>query len=148
MENISEHISYAEAIKSQAAIRAKIDNTPNEAQLSAMKLVAENCFEPLRKYHGKAIAITSFFRNEKLNKLIGGASNSQHMTGEAIDIDADIFNNGITNKHIFDWLKDNVEFDQLINENDYSWVHISYRDKNNRKEILELKNGKYHKVID
>lgn len=144
MSQISAHISYAEATKSQAAVRAKIDNSPNESQLAAMKLVAEKCFEPLRKYHGKPIAITSFFRNEKVNKLVGGSATSQHMKGEAMDIDADVFNNGITNKQIFDWLKANVEFDQLIweygNKQNPDWVHVSYRaDGKNRNQILTIK---------
>lgn len=143
MTKISEHISLAEATKSQAAIRAKIDNTPDAKQMAAMKNVAEKCFEPLRKFHGKPIAVTSFFRNAAVNKLIGGSATSQHMTGEAMDIDADVFNNGITNKQVFEWLKKNVEFDQLISEygtvDKPDWIHVSYRlDGKNRKQVLRI----------
>lgn len=143
MEKISDHISYIEAIKSQQAIRNKIDNTPNEEQLKAMRLVAEKCFEPLREWAGKPIGISSFFRNKEVNRLIGGASNSQHLKGEAIDIDADIYNNGITNAEIFFFIKDNLDFDQLIwefgNDEQPQWVHVSYSATKNRKQILYIK---------
>jgi zinc D-Ala-D-Ala carboxypeptidase len=143
MENISEHISFAEGCKSQEAIRARIDNIPNEKELEAMKLVAEKCFEPLRNWYGKPIGVSSFFRNEKVNKLVKGSKTSQHMRGEAIDIDADIFNNGITNQEIFEWLRDNVEYDQLIHEfgteENPAWVHISFSSKGNKKQILNIK---------
>lgn len=149
MENISEHITYGEAIKSQTAIRKGIENNPDQTQINNMKLVANKCFEPLRKWYGKPIGISSFFRSPKLNKAIGGASTSQHCLGMAIDIDADLFNNGITNIEIFDWLSQHVEYDQLILENPDdkgvpAWVHISYREGNNRGEKLrmEIKNGK------
>lgn len=148
MDKISEHISYAEATKSQTAIRHGIDNTPNEKQLEAMRKVAENCFEPLREYHGMPIAITSFFRSPEVNEKIGGSNTSQHCTGQAMDIDADVFDNGITNKEIFEWLRANVTYDQLISEypdedGNPRWVHISFID-NNRGEVLvaEKVNGK------
>lgn len=145
MEKISNNITYAEATKSQEAIRRGIDNTPNETQLRKMKIVANKCFQPLREKHGKPIGISSFFRSVDLNKAIGGSATSQHCKGEAIDIDADIFDNGITNKEIFEWLQDNVDFDQLIgeyptNNNDFKWVHISYvSPEKNRKQILIAK---------
>jgi zinc D-Ala-D-Ala carboxypeptidase len=143
MENISKHITYAEATKSQIAVRNKIDNTPNDEELANMKLVAENCFEPLREWYKKAIGISSFFRNKKVNQLAGGSNSSDHPKGCSIDIDADIFNNGITNAQIFNWLKDNVEFDQLIweygDDKNPAWVHISFRKSGNRKQILYIK---------
>ena len=153
--NISKHISYTEATKSQTAARKGIKNTPTDWQLKNMKLVAENCFEPLREWYGSAIGISSFLRSKNLNEAIGGSTNSQHLQGlysgneeGAIDIDADIFNNGITNAEIFVWLKDNVAYDQLIWEfgDDYepNWVHISYRKGANRNMDLraERVNGK------
>jgi zinc D-Ala-D-Ala carboxypeptidase len=143
MSSISEHITLAEATKSEAAIRLGIDNKPNTVQLAAMKLVAEKCFEPLREWHGKPIGITSFFRNAATNKAIGGSSTSQHMKGEAIDIDADIYNNGITNADIFNWIKENLDYDQLIweygTDKNPAWVHVSYSAKGNRKQILTIK---------
>jgi len=143
MENISKHITVAEATKSQNAVRAGIDNTPNDEQLTAMKLVAEKCFEPLRVWYGKPIGVSSFFRNSDVNKLAKGSKTSQHVKGEAIDIDADLFNNGITNAEIFNYIKDNLEFDQLIweygTDKNPAWVHVSYSAKGNRKQILYIK---------
>lgn len=148
MENISNHITFAEATKSQQAIRLGVENIPDAFELKAMKNLAEKVFEPLRLHVGKPIAITSFYRNKKVNKLIGGAVNSQHTTGEAMDIDADVFG-GLTNKDIFDYIKSNLTFDQLIwefgNENNPDWVHVSLSvSGNNRKQILVAKkiNGK------
>lgn len=134
--NISEHISLAEATISPTALRLGIDNKPNNEQLNNMEKVAEFCFEPLRKWYGKPIKINSFFRNAILNKAVGGAINSQHSTGEAIDISA---GSKEENKKIFDWCKKNLYFDQLINEYDYSWVHISYKLTDNRNMVLVIK---------
>jgi hypothetical protein len=132
---ISDHISYDEATLSPTAMRLKIDNTPNEAQYTAMIMVANQCFEPLRKWYGKPIKINSFFRCDKLNKAVKGAKNSQHVSGHAIDLTA---GSREENKKLFDWAKDNLEYDQLINEYDFSWVHISYVPNNNRKQTLAI----------
>lgn len=131
---ISEHISYDEAVLSLTAIRNGIDNTPNEQQLHDMQQLAENIFEPLRKLYGKPIKINSFFRSAKLNKLVGGSATSQHAKGQAIDITG---GNKAENKKLFELAK-TLDFDQLINEYDFSWVHISYSTKN-RKQILVIK---------
>lgn len=131
---ISEHISYDEAVLSPTAIRNGIDNTPNEQQLHDMQQLAENIFEPLRKLYGKPIKINSFFRSAKLNKLVGGSATSQHAKGQAIDITG---GNKAENKKLFELAK-TLDFDQLINEYDFSWVHISYSTKN-RKQILVIK---------
>lgn len=131
---ISEHISYDEAVLSPTAIRNGIDNMPNDQQLHNMQQVAENIFEPLRKMYGKPIKINSFFRSAKLNKLVGGSPTSQHAKGQAIDITG---GNKAENKKLFELAK-SLEFDQLINEYDFSWVHISYSTKN-RKQILVIK---------
>ena len=148
MNNISEHISYIEATKSDIAIKKGIDNTPDENQLVNMILLAEKVFEPLRLFLNVPIGVTSFFRSKQLNKLVGGSINSQHMAnnGSAIDIDADIFNH-IKNIDIFNYIKDNLEFDQLIAEypidGEPQWVHVSYNSKNNRKQIfVSYKNEK------
>lgn len=141
---ISENITYAEAFKSQSAVRHKIKNTTNDPEiLKNMKHVAENVFEKIRAHFGKPIGISSFYRSPELNKIIGGSPTSQHTTGEAIDIDADIFG-GLTNKEIFDFVKDNLEFSQLIweygNSKNPAWVHVSLkRNGKNRKQILYIK---------
>lgn len=152
MENISNNITYKEATKSNTAKRYGIDNSPNDFQLQNMKLVAEKCFQPLREWYKKAIGVSSFMRSKALNehKAIRGSKTSQHMQGlyseleeGAIDIDADIFDNGITNAEIFNWLKDNVEFDQLIweygTDEEPAWVHVSFRKGANRKKLMAAK---------
>ena len=147
MKNISKHISYKEATKSQTATRKGISNKPTEWQLKNMQLVANECFEPLREWYGSAIGVSSFLRGKKLNDAIGGSKNSQHLQGlysgneeGAIDIDADIYNNGITNMDIFLWLQENVIYDQLIYEFgddiEPNWVHVSYRKGANRQMNL------------
>jgi zinc D-Ala-D-Ala carboxypeptidase len=133
---ISKHISAEEATFSQKAKDNKVDNTPNEAQLKAMELVAEKLFEPLREWYGKPIKINSFFRSPETNKLVKGATNSNHLRGEAIDITG---GNKTENKKIFDWCKANFkDFDEIINEYDYTWVHISYKSKGNRKKVITI----------
>jgi len=132
---ISEHISYDEATLSPTAIRNGISNQPNEQELANMKLVAENCFEPLRKMWGKPIKVNSFFRSQSLNQLVGGSPLSQHTKGQAIDITTGTKSD---NKKLFELAK-TLDFDQLINEYDFSWIHISYKTSGNRKQILIIK---------
>ena len=137
MKNISDHITFKEATGSPTAIRKGIDNTPDQYQLSAMGKVANRCFEPLRKWYGKPIKINSFFRGPELNAIIGGSDSSQHPKGEAIDIDADE-----DNHLLFDWIKKNLDFDQLIFEfgtdENPDWIHISYTEaRPNRNEVLK-----------
>lgn len=136
MNNISEHISYNEAILSPKQKELNIDNTPTSEILLNMKLVAENCFEPLRKWYGKPIKINSFYRCLKLNIAVKGSDTSDHMKGFAIDLTG---GNKIENKKIFDWCKNNLEFDQLINEYNFTWIHISFRKTGNRNQIKIIK---------
>ena len=144
---ISKHISYKEAVHSATAKRRGIDNTPNEEQLYNMAKVAHNIFEPLRLYVGGAIKITSFFRSPEVNTAIGGSIKSQHCKGQAIDID-DVFGHK-TNYEMFEYIRDYLDFDQLIYEfgsNDNpDWVHVSYvSSKENRNRVLRAirENGK------
>ena len=136
MNNLSQHITLEEATKSATALRLGLINEPNAGALERMKIVAEFCFEPLRKWYGKPIRINSFYRSPELNKAVKGSANSQHTLGEAIDMDA---GNKEENKKLYDWCKANLIFDQLINEYDYSWVHISYKTGMNRNQTLSVK---------
>ena len=136
MENISKHISFIEATHSPTAAKLGINNNPNEEQLKAMQLVAEKCFEPLRIWYNKPIKVNSFFRSDLLNRAVKGSLTSQHKKGEAIDLDA---GSKEENKKLFDWIKANLDFDQVINEYNYSWVHVSYSKIKNRKQILVIK---------
>ena len=148
MQKISKHISYREATHSATAKRRGIENTPNEEQLDNMYKVADFIFEPLRTYVGGAIKITSFFRSQELNAAIGGAyklvdgkkiQTSQHCKGQAIDID-DVFGHK-SNYEMFEYIRENLDFDQLIYEfgtNDNpDWIHVSYvSSKENRNRVL------------
>jgi zinc D-Ala-D-Ala carboxypeptidase len=137
---ISKHISEKEATKSVTALRLGIDNTPNGDSISNMKLLAEKIFEPLREWVGGAIKINSFYRSIALNEAIGGSLKSQHCQGRAMDID-DIYGHK-TNKEMFDWIRDNLSYDQMIyefgNEENPDWVHVSYvSEDKNRNRILK-----------
>ena len=144
---ISKHISYKEGVYSITATRKGIDNTPNNDQLLKMVSVAEEVFEPLRAYVGGPIKINSFFRCPELNTAIGGSSKSQHCKGQAIDID-DTYGR-MTNAEMYNFIKDNLEFDQIIwefgDDDNPDWVHVSYvSPEDNRNRCLKAyrENGK------
>lgn len=149
---ISKHISEKEATKSVTALRLGIDNTPDGDTLNNMKIVAEKVFEPLREYVGGAIKINSFYRSSALNEAIGGSTRSQHCKGQAMDID-DIYGHK-TNKEMFIWIKDNLDFDQMIwefgNEDNPDWVHVSYvsEDKNRNRILKAVRDEGKTKYID
>ena len=137
---ISEHISYKEGTYSVTATRLGVDNTPDNEQLSNMELVAEKVFEPLRKWVGGPIKINSFFRGLPLNTAIGGSKKSQHMKGQAMDID-DNYGHA-TNAEMYHWIKENLDFDQMIwefgDDDNPDWVHVSYvSEEENRNRCLK-----------
>jgi zinc D-Ala-D-Ala carboxypeptidase len=139
---LSEHLSLAEVMRSETAKRKGVSNMPTAEHIENFKLLAEQVFEPIRNHFGNPIHISSGYRSAALNKAIGGAKSSQHCSGEAIDIDMDGSADGITNKMVFDYIKDNLSFDQLIWEFGTStnpdWVHVSYESKGNqRNQILK-----------
>lgn len=134
-ENISEHISYLEATNSPTALKLGINNNPDEATLERMKLVAKECFEKVRAFYGKPIKVNSFYRSPELNKAVKGSKTSQHVKGEAIDLSA---GSKEQNKILFDWMRLNLDYDQLIWENGGVWIHVSYKSKGNRKQVLNL----------
>ena len=137
---ISDHITYAEAIHSNTAKRKGIDNTPSEAQVTAMKLLAEKVFEPLREWVGGPIKVNSFFRSEALNEAIGGTTTSQHCKGQAIDID-DVYGRK-TNADMYHWIQTNLDYDQMIwefgTDMQPNWIHVSYvSEEKNRNKCLK-----------
>ena len=137
---LSENLSLAEVIRSETAKRNGISNKPNPRHLENLKIIAGNIFQPIRNFFQRAIHLSSGYRSEELNAFIKGSASSQHCTGEALDIDMD--GTEVTNKEIFDYIKDNLEFDQLIwefgtNDNP-DWVHVSYKASGKqRKQILK-----------
>jgi zinc D-Ala-D-Ala carboxypeptidase len=133
---LSEHLSLSEVIRSESAKRNDISNMPTPEHIENFKILAAKVFEPIREHFGVPIRISSGYRSKELNKCVGGSTTSQHSSGEAIDIDQDYTT--ITNKQVFEYIKDNLTFDQLINEFDYSWVHVSYKaNGKQRGEVLE-----------
>ena len=145
MDKISKHVSYKEGVRSNTATRLDIDNTPSSYELSNMGILADNLFEPLRKWASGPIKINSFYRSPKLNTAIGGSKSSQHCQGRAIDID-DTFGHK-TNAEMFNYIKENLNFDQIIWEfgdnNNPDWVHVSYvSESENRGRALLVKKVK------
>jgi hypothetical protein len=137
---LSKHLSLAEVIRSESAKRLGISNMPTTQHLENFKKLAENVFEPIRKHFNIPIHISSAYRSQALNAAIGGSLSSQHCKGEALDLDMD--GTSITNKQVFDYIKDNLSFDQLIWEfgssSNPDWVHVSYSASGKqRKQILK-----------
>ena len=149
---ISKHISLKEGIKSITATRLGLSNKPDDDQMDAMITIAEKIFEPLREWVGGPIKVNSFYRSPKLNVAIGGSPNSQHCKGQAIDIDDGY---GIkSNAEKFKYIKNNLDFDQIIwefgNTDNPDWVHVSYvSSKENRRRCLAAirQDGKTHYKI-
>jgi hypothetical protein len=144
---LSTNLSLAEVTRSETAKRRGISNMPTAEHIENFKKLAANIFQPIREHFGKPIIISSGYRSAELNKAIGGSLSSQHCSGEAIDIDMD--GTDITNAQIFHYIKDNLNFDQIIwefgTDKNPDWVHVSFAaNRSQRKQILVAKkvNGK------
>jgi zinc D-Ala-D-Ala carboxypeptidase len=138
---ISKHISYNEGVRSATATKLKIDNNPSDDILKKMVVVAEEVFEPLRDWAKHPINVNSFYRSPELNAAVKGSQSSSHIKGEAIDIST---LGKKTNGELFDYIKEKLEFDQLIwefgNDENPRWIHVSYKNKkDNRKDVLKAK---------
>lgn len=151
---LSKNLTLKEAIKSNTATRLGINNMPEQWEINNLRAVAENVFQPVRDHFGVPIGVSSGYRSKALNKAIGGSKYSQHMIGEALDIDADIYG-GVTNAEIFNYIKNNLEWDQMIwefgDDEEPNWVHVSYKEVGrNRKQLKRAyrdEKGVYYKVI-
>ena len=143
---LSKNLALAEVIRSETAKRKGISNMPTPQHIENFKKLAENVFQPIREHFGVPIHISSGYRSKALNTAVGGSLSSQHCSGEAIDIDMD--GTAITNKQIFDFIKDNLTWDQMIwefgTDANPDWVHVSYESTGKqRKQILKaVKSGK------
>lgn len=141
--NLSANLSLVEVTKSNTAKRLGIDNTPTPEHLANLKLVAQNIFQPIREHFQKPINVSSGYRSKALNDATPGSSaTSQHCSGEALDLDQDSMNTGVTNKMVFEFIKNNLNFDQLIwefgDDQNPDWVHVSYESTGRqRKQILK-----------
>jgi hypothetical protein len=144
--NLTKNFTLAEMTKSETALRHGMNNTPGEQELAAMKLLAEKVLQPVRDHFKKGVKVNSAYRHPDVNQRVGGSRNSDHTRGQAADIEIP----GIPNAELAQWIRDNLEFRQLILEfytpgiPDSGWVHVSYVAEDNKKEVLTAtrKDGK------
>jgi zinc D-Ala-D-Ala carboxypeptidase len=133
--NVSKNFSLSEFEYSYSALSNKIDNSVPSNLIPNIKDLAVNVLQPLRDRLQHPIRITSGYRCPKLNRLVNGSLNSQHMTGQAADIKI----NGMSPAEVVAFIiAENIEFDQLINEFD-QWTHVSFRKGNNRRQVLHFR---------
>ena len=143
---LTRNFTLAEMTKSETALRHDMDNTPGEQEISALKLLAEKVLQPVRDHYGKGVKVNSGFRHPEVNAKVGGSKTSDHCRGQAADIEIP----GVANADLAAWIRDNLEFRQLILEfytpgvPDSGWVHVSYVAEDNKKEVLTAtkKDGK------
>lgn len=138
---LSKNLTLQECITSQTAARRRIDNTPPADVICNLREVAEHIFQPIREHFGKPIRVSSGYRSPALNKAVGGSKTSQHVKGEALDLQG---TNGLTNRDIYDFVYNNLDFDQLIweygTDKEPAWVHVSFtKSRKNRKHVLRIK---------
>lgn len=136
------YFTISELLKSDTAIARKIWNGASREQEDNLIALVAAVLDPLRLFYGKPIHISSGFRNAAVNKAVGGVANSQHLRGEAADIDT---GSRLENQRLAKMIVERkLPFDQLIDESNYAWVHVSYkRQGDNRGQILRMRNGKY-----
>jgi hypothetical protein len=144
--NLTKNFTLAEMTKSETALRYDMDNTPSEQEIAALKLLAEKVLQPVRDHFGRGVKVNSGFRHPDVNAKVGGSKTSDHCRGQAADIEIP----GVPNAELAEWIKDNLEFRQLILEfytpgiPDSGWVHVSYVAEDNKKQVLTAtkQNGK------
>lgn len=132
--NLSENFTLEEL----TVTSVNADNTPTQEHIANLQRLVDNVLQPLRKMYGKPIKINSGYRSEVVNKKVSGSPTSSHCKGEAADLDCE------DNAMLFSIICEMLPFDQVINESNFSWVHVSFRNGNNRKQALKMVNGKYY----
>jgi hypothetical protein len=136
--NLTTNFSLNELTKSEVALRMDLDNTPGEAEIASLRLLAEKVLQPIRDHFGKGVKCNSGFRASAVNQAAGGAKTSDHVKGQAADIEIP----GVPNAELAQWIMDNLEYTQLILEfytpgiPDSGWVHVSYDPNNLKKQEL------------
>jgi len=136
--NLTANFTLAEMTKSETALRHDMDNTPGEQEIAALKLLCEKVLQPVRDHYGKGVKVNSGFRHPEVNAKVGGSKTSDHCRGHAADIEIP----GVANAELAEWIRDNLEFRQLILEfytpgvPDSGWVHVSYVAEDNKKQVL------------
>ena len=133
------YFTFDELTASATARRMGIPNIPSWRERENLRLLVENVLDPLREAWGKPVIVTSGYRCAMLNRIVGGAANSQHTTGMAADIRT-LTDTAADNRKLFDLALDlDLPFDQLIDEYGYDWVHISYSRYVTRKQVLHIR---------
>ena len=133
---MAKYFTIGELCKSDTALAKGIANTPDNTTIERMQALMEECLDKVREMWGKPIGVNSGYRSAELNRAVGGVANSQHLCGEAADISTGTKEN---NRKLFDLIvASDISFDQLIDESDYKWLHISYCKDYNRKQVLHL----------
>ena len=143
---LTENFSLSEMVKSETALRQGLDNTPGDAEIANLKVLAENVLQKVRDHYGKGVKVNSGFRHPNVNAAVGGSKTSDHCKGQAADIEIP----GVANAELAKWIKDNLKFTQLILEfytpgvPDSGWVHVSYNPDNLKCQVMTAykKNGK------
>lgn len=143
---LTNNFSLAEMVKSETALRHDMDNTPGEAEIENLKRLAEKVLQPVRDHYGKGVKVNSGFRHPEVNAKVGGSKTSDHCKGQAADIEIP----GVPNAELAVWIKENLQYTQLILEfytpgiPDSGWVHVSYDPANLKKQDLTAtkKDGK------
>jgi hypothetical protein len=146
MTQLTKNFSLSEMIKSETALRHGLDNTPGQTEIAALKLLAEKVLQPVRDHFAKGVKVNSGFRHPEVNARVGGSKTSDHCKGQAADIEIP----GVANGDLAEWIKNNLEYTQLILEfytpgiPDSGWVHVSYDPANLKKQVLTAtrQNGK------
>lgn len=130
---LSPHFTLGEMTVSQAASRRGLDNTPGPAVIEALKALCVNLLEPIRVHYGRPVVVTSGYRSPRVNKAVGGSPTSQHCLGEAADFTVP----GVSNLAVARWIRDTLEYDQLIYEfGEGGWIHASWRASRRRSQEL------------
>lgn len=143
---LTENFSLAEMTKSETAARRDLDNTPSEVEIENLRKLTENVLQPVRNHFAKGVKVNSGYRAPEVNAAVGGSRTSDHCKGQAADIEIP----GVANAELAQWVVDNCEFRQVILEfytpgiPDSGWVHVSYVEGDNKKQVLTAmkENGK------
>jgi hypothetical protein len=136
--NLSANFSLKELTKSDTATRLGIDNTPDDETIDNLKTLCEKVLQPVRDHFGKSVTVNSGFRSSETNQATGGSKSSDHVKGQAADIEIA----GVANADLAQWIMDNLDYTQLILEfytqgiPDSGWVHVSYDPNNLKKQEL------------
>lgn len=128
---LSKNFTLDEMIRTSTGI----SNIPTDKEIENIKMLVENVLQPLRDHMNRPIIVNSGFRSKEVNKAVGGSKTSGHMLGTAADITA---GTRTLNKMMYEFIRDNCEFRQLINEYNYSWIHVEYREGDNKKQELKI----------